>query len=291
MIELLLALLLLDAPAPKLKSKPKPLPSPVVNIVEPIDIVPTDPPEDPFVHRVVYVAPPAPIPSPSPIDYVARANARPLRVESELGAVITTTGDAGTAVTPTFFVAVNGPMAFGSKHSLGRLGVRLGLSSSPGQSSFNPADIQNYKAVEVGVSIGRVVGVLGDVSTTVLAEGTFSSRLKGALQPPPLNRLSRSLGAGIRFEASKARANLTALVGYDEASASCNATVVCAGVNSGLALMAYGQVPIIKGAVLFGGDVTLSTGRSVPWLKRRDIERIFIVLDPVAIVSVIKGER
>jgi hypothetical protein len=279
-----------DAPAAKPSPKPRPSPSP---IVEPFDLVPTDPPEPlpeaappPAAEPAPLLATPAPSPSP---DLVARANARSFRVQTELGAMVSMTGESGTDVTPTFTVDADGPLALGSRKSWGRLGARLGLSSSPGE-AFNAADVRTYRAVDVGLSLGRVIGVLGDVSTMVLVEGTFSTRLKGSSQPAPRDRLVRSAGLGLRFMAGRSNASLTAEVGYDEATASCAADVVCTGVHSGPAFLLYGQVPIIRGAVLFGGDVSLSTGQRVPWVKRRDIERITVVVDPVAMVNVIRGQ-
>jgi hypothetical protein len=279
-----------DAPAAKPSPRPRPSPSPVV---EPFDLVPTDPPEplpeaQPVEPVPVPAAAPAPAPTPLP-DLVARANARSFRVQTELGAMVTMTGESGTDVTPTFSVDVDGPLALGSRKSWGRLGARLGLSSSPGE-AFNAADVRTYRAVDVGLSLGRIIGVLGDVSTMVLVEGTFSTRLKGSSEPPPRDRLVRSAGVGLRFMASRSNASLTAEVGYDEATASCAADVVCTGLHSGPAFLLYGQVPIIRGAVLFGGDVSLSTGQRVPWVKRRDIERITVVVDPVAMVNVIRGQ-
>jgi hypothetical protein len=279
-----------DAPAAKPSPRPRASASP---IVEPFDLVPTDPP-GPLPEETPPAVEPAPlistpVPSPSPVELVERANARGFRVGTEFGAMATMTGEGGTDITPTFNVDVDGPLALGSKKSWGRLGARLALSSSPGE-AFNAADIQTYRAVDVGVSLGRIVGVLGDVSTMLLVEGTFSTRLKGSTQPAPRDRLVRSAGVGVRFMASRSNASLTTEVGYDEATASCASTVVCTGLRSGLAFLLYGQVPIIRGAVLFGGDVSLSSGQRVPWVTRRDVERITVVVDPVAMVNVIRGQ-
>lgn len=275
-----------DAPAAKPSPKPKARPSP---IVVPFDLTPTDPPE-PLPEEIEVVAPPVPTPSPTPLpDLVERANARTFRVATALGAMATMTAEGGTDITPTFSVDVDGPLALGSRKSWGRVGARLALSSSPGE-AFNAADVSTYRAVDVGLSLGRVIGVIGDVSTTVLIEGMFSTRLKGTTQPAPRDRLVRSAGIGLRFAASRSSASLTTEVGYDEATASCDVTVVCTGVRSGLAFLIYGQVPIIRGAVLFGGDVSLSSGQRVPWVRRRDIERITVTVDPVAMVNVIRGQ-
>lgn len=287
MIALLLLSLMIDAPAPQPKSKPSP--SPVV-----IEKVDTDPPTlypEPIILEAEPVPPVPPVPPPPPppppvVEVkgpVAIANEAPFRVRSQMGALITTTGDGGTGLTPTLAIDVEGPLAYGDGKSLGRAGARIGLSSAPGQSIFSVADVTNYKSVEIGLRLGRVIGAIGSVTTAVVAEGSFASRIKGSDDRQPLNRLSRSLGIGLSFANEEANAFITTLVGYDEASSSCQPPVICTGVHSGLAFLIYGQVPILDGKILFGGDVTLSAGHSVYWAVRRDIERVFVVVDPVAI--------
>lgn len=281
-----------DAPASVARPRPSPSPSPrpaVAAEPEPIDI-PTILTEEPGPEAVAEspVLPPTPKPSPSP-GLLTKENARPFHVDTQFGAVATLTGEAGTDVTPTFWVNADGPLAFGSKHSLGRLGARLGLSSAPGE-TFDVKDIKTYRAMEAGLWLGRVVGQLGEVSTTVIVEGTFATRMKGTNDPAPLKRTARSLGAGFRFDAKKSNASLATLVAYDEATASCDADVDCTGIHSGLAFLIYGQVPIAQGAVLFIADASLAAGRSVSWLRRRDVVRIGIVVDPVAAVHVIRGK-
>jgi hypothetical protein len=270
------------APAPKKAAKPKPKSSPSP-IAEPFDLVPTDPPEE--VQPPPLIATPIAPPPPTSIE---KANARPFHVDTQMGALATLTGDTGTDITPTFWINADGPIALGSDRSVGRIGARIGLSSSPGQ-TFNAADVKTYRAAEVGLWAGYVIGHFRDVDTTVVLEGDFSSRMKGSSDPAPLVRLVRAAGAGLRFDARKTSASMTVLAGFDEASASCNSTVICTGVHSGLALMVYGQVPIVQGAVLFTGDVTLSVGGSVDYFRRRDIMRIGAVVDPVQMVKVIRG--
>jgi hypothetical protein len=278
---------LADAPAPKPRrpraAQPSPSPTPV-----PFDLVPTDPPES-------LPEEPAPAPSPSPTpapppSSLDKANGRPFRVLTAVGALGTVTADGGTDVTPTVWVDTEGPIALGNDHAYGRLGARIALSSSPGE-TVNAADVATYRSASVGLRAGYVIGHFRDVETMALAEGSFSSRLKGSTNPPPLNRLVRAGGIGLRFDHRKSNAYLAALVGFDEASASCDAQVVCTGLHSGWALMAYGQVPIVSGAVLFTGDVTLSVGGSATYFRRRDIMRIGAVLDPVQAIRVLKGSK
>lgn len=273
----------LDAPAPK--PKPRPTPTP---IVEPIDLPPPTDPPTVMPAAAPYEAPaPAPSPSPTPTP-IEKANSRPFKVQTELGALMTVTGDGGTDITPTFWVNADGPLALGTK-SYGRVGARLGLSSSPGQ-TFNAADVRTYRAAEVGLYVGYVVGHYRDVDTAIVLEGDFASRLKGSQDLPPKDRLVRAAGAGIRFDAVKSNASMTLLAGFDEASATCDPGIVCTGLHSGMAFMLYGQVPIVQGAVLLVGDATLSVGGSVAYFRRRDILRLGLVLDPVQTIKVIRGK-
>lgn len=272
-----------DAPAAAPR-KPRPSPSP---IAEPFDLVPTDPPEPLPELRAAAPAPePSPTPKPTSIE---KANARPFRVTTAVGALATVTGDTGTDITPTFWIDADGPLAFGNDRSVGRLGARIGLSSSPGE-TINAADVNTYRAAQVSLRLGYVVGHLRDVETTVVLEGGFSSRLKGSADLEPRTRLVRDLGVGLRFDARKSNASMIVLAGFDEATASCAPSVVCTGFNSGLAFMAYGQVPIVQGAVLFTGDASLSVTAGASWYARRDVLRIGVVLDPVQAVKVLKGK-
>jgi hypothetical protein len=232
--------------------------------------------------------PPSPKASPSP-SLIEQANAAAFEVHSQLGALVTTTGstDAGNGASglgPTVEVYAEGPLAFGTGQSLGRVGARLVLTTAPGQSA-DSADATNYRAVEVGLRYARVVGLLNSVRTALVLEGSFTNRLKGANDPKPLNRLVRSLAAGISFDAPESNANVSLLAGYDEATASCTAPVICTGFRSGLTFLLYGQVPILDGRVLFGGDVSIASGAQVPWVQRRDVERVFVVVDPAKVLQ------
>lgn len=280
---LCVALCYADAPAPT--PKPKPRPSP---IVEPIDIVPTDPPEP--------LPEDTPLPSPSPVvttivvekpSVLVKQNARGFHVDTYLGALVTMTGDVGTKATPTFQVNANGPLAIGDGRSLGRLGTRLGLSTDPGE-TFTATDLATYKSASAGFWYGVVVGHLRDVDTTVIIEGDFSSRLKGSADLEPRSRLVRSASLGVKFDARKSNASGTFLLGWDEASATCPDQISCQGFHSGLSLMIYGQLPISSG-VLFIGDATLSVSSSLAGvIERHDILRVGIVVDPVEAVKAMK---
>jgi hypothetical protein len=199
------------------------------------------------------------------------------------------TGDTGTDVTPTLWVNTNGPLAIGNGRSLGRIGARLGLSTSPGE-TFTATNLEAYKSASAGFWYGVIIGHLRDVDTTVVAEGSFSSRLKGSTEDEPRSRLVRSLGAGVKFDARKSNASGTFLLGWDEASATCPDQISCQGFHSGLSLMMYGQLPI-SGGVLLVGDATLSISGSLEnVIERHDILRIGIVIDPVEAVKSIKGK-
>jgi len=275
-----------DAPAPKLKPHAKPSPSPTPVPFDLVEGAQTDPPTVEAVAESP--VPPAPVPSPKPTA-VEKQNARPFHVDTQLGGLVTVTAEAGTAVTPTLWVNADGPLAIGNGHSLGRIGARLGLSSSPGQ-AINPVSVETFKSADVGIWYGYVVGHLRDVDTTVVVEGDFSSRLRGSKDQQPLDRLTRAVGVGVRFDARKSNASMTLLAGYDEASSSCPSTITCTGLHSGFAFMLYGQVPIVSGSVLFIADATLSAAASVPGLiQRRDVLRLGLVVDPVQAVKKLKG--
>ena len=271
-----------DAPAPAPSPKPKrprvaASPAP---IAEPFDLASTEPPEE-------VQPPPLIIPiAPPPPTSVEKANARGFHVDTQFGALATVTGETGTDVQPTFWINTDGPLALGSR-SIGRLGARLGLTSSPG-TTFNALDVKTYNAVEADLFGGYVIGAFKAVETMVVVEGGFASRVKGSTDPRPLNRLVRSAGLGLRFDARKSNASMTIKGGFDEATTSCSGNAICTGVHSGFALMFRGQVPIAKGA-LFTGDCSLSLGGSVDWLTRRDILRVALVLDPAEALKAIRG--
>jgi hypothetical protein len=275
------------SPAPKAKAKVEaPLvgPSP-----EPIDI-----PAEPAA--AVPDVSPTPVPTPLPVPQAVPSaaplpldgeNEQPFHVDTMIGALMTVTGDTGTDVTPTFWIHVDGPLAFGNERSIGRLGARLGLSTAPGE-TFIIQDIKTWKAADVGVWGGRVVGKFGDVDTTVLVEGDFASRLKGSSVREPLNRLVRSAGVGLRFDHTGSNSSLTLLGGFDEATTSCDAGLICTGFHAGFAVMMYGQLALAKDAILLVGDVSLSMGAGLDGVHRRDILRIGLVLDPIQIARVFK---
>lgn len=220
--------------------------------------------------------PPAPKASPSP-----DPNAAPLEISAEVGMVTTTTSEAGTVAQPTGFIEVEGPLVLGHS-AVARIGARLGLTSAPGQ-TFDQADFKTWRALEVGFLVDRVIGHMTvggqDITTALIAEAGFASRLKGAADPRPLDRLVRSYGAGLRFQA-RGGPSLTAEYASDEAT------------GQGAALILYGRAPIhaANGAFVFFGDVSIAIGPRVAWAPRRDVERIGLVVLPTELVQAIKGK-
>jgi hypothetical protein len=164
---------------------------------------------------------PAPVPSPSPKSAIAAANAAPLSISTELGGLVTLTPEGGTSVTPTGFINIEGPLVLGHS-SIARAYARLGITSDPG-ADISLAEYKNWKAAEVGLGALRVVGASGEVTTSVVGEFSFSSRIRGSSDTAPLQRLVRSAAAGVRFDAAKTGASMTALLGYDEATTRCAA--------------------------------------------------------------------
>jgi hypothetical protein len=221
---------------------------------------------------------------------VEEANDRGFEYDVQAGALMTVTGEAGTDIDPTLWISASGPLALGSERSWGRVGARLGLSTAPGETQIDLTSL-NYRAAEVGLWAGYIIGRRRDVETTVVVEGDFASRIKGTTQPAPGQRLARAAGLGVRFDARESNASMTLLGGFDESTASCASTAVCTGFHSGFSFIVYGQLPIVRGAVLLTGDCSLSIGGSATWLTRRDILRFGIVVDPVQAVKVLRGEK
>lgn len=206
-------------------------------------------------------------------------NADPVTISVQAGAVATLSGDTGTAVTPTGWIEVEGPLAVG-KTSLARVYTRLGITSLPGE-QLDVSDPATFKAAEVGFGLGRIVGRLRmgeqDVTTTVVAEWGFASRLP---EPEPAQRLVRHYGAGVRLQERKSGASLTILYGRDEA----------AGDRGYGQWLVYGQVPIAgtKGAVVLVGDATLSAGPEVAGRAQRDVLRLGVAASLGALLDVIR---
>jgi hypothetical protein len=231
---------------------------------------------------------PEPIPSPTPTP-------RPvvgMTVSTTIGGVVTLAGDAGTSVTPTAFVDVDGPLAF-ARLELARIHVRLGITSAPGE-AVNVTDAQTFRAAEVELGAYRVLGRLEigasgqEITTSVAAAWSFASRLSTG-DADPLNRLVRSYGGGLRFDEVRSRASLSLFYGRDEA----------AGPAGWGQWMVSGQVPVLgtEASVLLVGDATLNVGpaeegalgsrfRVTP--GRRDILRLGVALDPVAMVKALR---
>jgi hypothetical protein len=271
------------APAPKKAAQPKPSPTPV-----PFDLAPVDVPGEPQPDTPAPA--PSPSPTPPPLTPIAEANDRGFEYDVQAGALMTVTGEAGTDIDPTIWINASGPLALGSERSWGRVGARLGLSTAPGETAIDLTSL-NYRAAEVGLWAGYIVGRRRDVETTLVLEGDFASRIKGTTQPAPGSRLARAAGLGVRFDARESNASMTLLGGFDESTASCVSTAVCTGFHSGFAFVIYGQLPIVRGAVLLTGDCSLSIGGGASWLTRRDILRFGLVVDPVQAVKVLRGEK
>lgn len=228
-----------------------------------------------------------PVPPPVKASPAPNPNAGPVEISSQLGGVVTLTPDAGTAVTPTGWINVDGPIALGGSIPA-RIYARIGITSAPG-ATIDLADVKTYKAAEVGLGLYRVIGSHDEVSTAVIGEFSFASRIKGAQDVAPLTRLVRSAGVGLRFEAKRSGASFTGLLGYDEATTQCQPPLICTGIHSGLAFMAYGQAPI-GGGVQIIADVSMSVGASTSYAPRRDVFRLGVVLDPAAAVAAIRGK-
>lgn len=198
------------------------------------------------------------------------ANAAPVSVTASAGGLVTLTGEAGTAITPSAWIEVDGPIVVGSL-ALARVNARLGLTTAPGE-SIDVANPETFKAAEAALGVARIVGrreADGQVVTTaVVAEAGFASRLPG--EPGPRERLIRHAGVGVQLAERVSGAALSLLYGFDEA----------AGDRGYGQVMVYGQVPIpaTKGALLLVGDATLSVG-AFEGAKQRDVLRLGVSAD------------
>lgn len=218
---------------------------------------------------------------PPPPSAVQKANAEGFAVNTQMGAMVVTTSESGTGLTPTIWADAEGPLAYGDGNSIGRIGARIGLTGTQGKALDGTS--LNYKGVEVDLRAGRVIGLLGDVRTVLLAEYGFTTLIKGATQARPVQGLAHSFGAGLSFESKDGTAQLAILPGFDEATTSCVLPIVCTGMHSGFAILIYGHVPILDGRVLFGGDVSIAAAPSGAGVTRTSVERVFTVVDPVRV--------
>src|SRR6185503_6637562 len=145
-------------------------------------------------------------------------NAGPATVSVQAGGLVTMSGDADTAITPTAFIDVDGPIVVGNR-SRARGYARIGITALPGE-QIDPADVSTFRAATVGIGLGVVVGrsQMGgqELLSSVVAEAGFASRLRTA-EAVPVDRLARHYGLGIRLQERSSGIAFTALFGRDEA--------------------------------------------------------------------------
>jgi hypothetical protein len=225
----------------------------------------------------------APTPAP-PVPSAVDANEDPFSVSVTAGGLVTLGGDSPTEITPTAYIEADGPLVVGEL-ALGRVGARVGLSTSPGE-TLDLADVRTWRAADVALSVERVVGrkrsdregeLYQDICTSAVFEWGFASRQdKGGEQPQ--TRLVRHYGAGVRFRERVSGASLTALYGRDEE----------AGERGWGQWMLFSDLPIpaTKGTIILAADVTLSAGPAST-LAQRDIFRFGVVVDVGAVVNAV----
>lgn len=202
-------------------------------------------------------------------------------VRAQVGGTVTMAGDSGADITPTGFLEVDGPLAFGDGAPL-RFQATIGLTSLPGE-TLDLSNAETFKAGAVRLGISKAVGRMSvagqELSTSVIAEWGFASKLPGDVEPA--ERLSRQYGVGVRLDEKVSGASVSLRYGRDEA----------AGDRGYGQWLVTGRVPIVgtKGLVFVRGDAVLSVGRAeadsipgeppVPPLKQRDIMRIGVFVD------------
>lgn len=209
----------------------------------------------------------------------ARADDEPLfGVTATVGGMMTL-GSGQTAVSPEVFVETDSRVPGSSK---ARLGVRLGITSEPGQAP-DLADVSTFRAAEFAL-VGQWVVAQQDASAqslrlSVAAEWGFSSLLSTGGHEP-LTHALRHYGVGGRLTERRSGASLTVLYGRDEA----------AGEWGWGNWILYGSVPLTTGkaagVITLTGDATLSVGPARA--TQRDILRLGVVVDLGAAYRAVK---
>lgn len=230
--------------------------------------------------------------------------ADPVSVEVSGGALVTLSGDSGTAYTPTTFVEVDGPLVLG-KTSHGRFFFRLGITSLPGE-NVDLSSVETFRAAEVAFGATKIIGqmeIAGQkIATSLVGEWGFLSRTPGAdiVEGYPLERLVRHYGVGLRLEERNSGDGITILLGRDESAGPLGLLEKdeASGVRSWGQWMVYGQVTVPKteSIVRIVGDATLAVGRAPgkdfpDSLRQRDILRLGVIVDGGSVLDLFKGDK
>lgn len=184
-------------------------------------------------------------------------------------------GTDHTRVTPEAFVDADGPVP--NAHGL-RAGVRLGITSEPGQTP-DLSNVSTFSAAEVAVDPSWVLSTqtIGKqvVSFSVVGEWGFSS-LFSLSGEDAVQRYPQHFGGGIRLTERSSGSAFTVLYGRDQA----------VGEFGWGQVMIYGSVPITgKGSVVaLTGDATISMGPRDKY-RQIDVLRLGVVVDLGSVLS------
>jgi hypothetical protein len=217
-------------------------------------------------------------------------NADPIRITAGAGALVTMGADSDTQVGPSALIDVDAPLAIGSK-AWARVRTGIELTTAPGQTTPDLTNAQSFKAVAFRASIARAIGAydLGNkqwIRTLIVAEASFSTRLP--TDPPPLDRVIHSWGAGIGIEDSDGN-GIQAVVGRNQAADGVNAEAVPPTApgfvsyhTTGVQMTIRGQVkvPLTNDYVILRGDAVINMILpDDPGIRRRDVVRVGICVN------------
>lgn len=217
----------------------------------------------------------------APTSSAREVNGEPVTIAMTAGAVATLAGAPDEKVSPEAAITVDGPVVVGSS-SLARIYARLGIGAQPDQ-TVELARADTFRAAKVDLGLGRVVGRRRsggqDITTSVVAEWGFASRIPG--DTTPRKRLVRHYGGGLRLAERKSGAHLQVLYGRDEA----------AGARGYGQWMVSGAVPVAgtSGILLITGQATLSAGPERARAPQRDILQIGVSVNVGQALSKIGG--
>jgi hypothetical protein len=209
----------------------------------------------------------------------ALAAESPVHLCITTGGAVVLSGESSAAMTPSAHISVRGPVVLGGttdgkgKTPLG-FGAELELTGLPGE-TVAASEVESIKALELAVSIERVIGKLDGadpVTTALYVESGFATRLPH--DPAPRDRYPRWAALGLRLR--QGDHYFAAAIGVDQRldglyqpAALISGQV---GVNTGLKDISV----LLRGSAILGLSPPGYGG--APAGGRRDVVRIGVVL-------------
>lgn len=214
---------------------------------------------------------PVPAPSPSPAA---------VHVCLTTGGDVVLSGEAGTAVTPSARISVRGPLVLGGtkagdgKAALG-FGADLKLTGLPAETLYG-GHLTNLKAIELAVSIDRVIGRMGNgagaLTTALYVESGFASRLPGRAEPR--DTYARWIAGGLRLAAGDSY--FSAALASDQRL---DGTYQLAALIAGqVAIVPPDKSPVKGVGMLLEGSAILGLQTYAGLGAKRDVARLGLVI-------------